>query len=78
MTAVRQRAINIINVMPEAEVEKFVTMNVRFEKPEVKIDSLLQEKIDNDIEKTQQAIAEGCEMLSVDESYARLKTKYGF
>ena len=78
MTAVRQRAMNIINVMPEAEVEKFVTMNIRFEKPEVKIDSRLQKKIDDDIEKTQNAIAEGCEMLSVEESYARLKTKYGF
>ena len=32
MTAVRQRAMNIISVMPEAEVEKFVTMNIQFER----------------------------------------------
>lgn len=32
MTAVKQRAINIINMMPETEVEKFVTMNIRYEK----------------------------------------------
>ena len=33
MTAVKQRAINMINVMPDTEVEKFVTMNLRYEQP---------------------------------------------
>ena len=34
MTSVKERAINIINMMPEAEVEKFVTMYIRYENPE--------------------------------------------
>ena len=36
MDAVRQRAFRIINAMPKPEVEKFVTMNIRYEKPEPK------------------------------------------
>ena len=36
MTAVKQRAINIINVMPDEEVEKFVTLNIRYEQSETK------------------------------------------
>ena len=31
MTTVRQRAMRIINVMPESEVKQFVTMNIRYE-----------------------------------------------
>ena len=33
MTAVRQRAINIINVMPESEVIQFVIKNKQYEQP---------------------------------------------
>ena len=33
MTAVKQRAINIINVMPETEVMQFVIKNKQYEKP---------------------------------------------
>lgn len=32
MTAVKQRAINIINMMPETEVMQFVIKNERYEK----------------------------------------------
>lgn len=35
ITAVRQRAINIIQLMPETEVLQFVIKNERYEKPEV-------------------------------------------
>ena len=34
MTAARQRAINIIQLMPEPEVVQFVIKNARYEKPE--------------------------------------------
>ena len=78
MTAVKQRAMNIINAMPESEVEKFVTLHIRYEQSENEISSSLQRVIDNDIEMTQNAIADGCEMLSVEESYGRLRAKYGF
>ena len=77
MTEVRQRAMRIISVMPEADVERFVNLNIRLE-PDYPITSSLQNKIDNDIENTQKAIAEGCEMLSVEESYNRLREKYVF
>ena len=33
MTAVKQRAINIINVMPETEVMQFVIKNKKYEEP---------------------------------------------
>ena len=33
MTAVKQRAINIINVMPETEVMQFVIKNKQYEEP---------------------------------------------
>ena len=33
MTATMQRAINILKLMPETEVERFITMNIRYEKP---------------------------------------------
>ena len=32
MTATRQKAIDIISVMPEVEVEKFVNLNIKYEK----------------------------------------------
>lgn len=78
MTAVKQRAMNIISMMPDAEVEKFVSMNIRFEKRETEISDRLQKMIDDDIEKTQKAITAGCEMLSIEESYNSLREKYGF
>ena len=34
MTAVKERAVNIIQLMPDSEVEKFVTMNLRYEQME--------------------------------------------
>ncbi len=77
MTAIKQRAMRIINAMPESEVERFVSMNILLE-PNDTITENLQTIIDSDIEKTQDAIAEGCEMLSVEESYNRLREKYGF
>ena len=36
MTATQQRAINIINKMPEHEVEQFVLLNIRYEQPKPK------------------------------------------
>ena len=77
MTAVKQRAMRIIDAMPEEEVKRFVTMNIRLE-PQNTISDDLQNLIDSDIDKTQEAIASGCEMLSVEESYTRLREKYGF
>ena len=32
MTATMQRAMDILKLMPEPEVEKFITMNIRYEK----------------------------------------------
>ena len=52
MTDLKQRAMRIINVMPEAEVEKFVSVNFRLE-PEYKVNDRVQNAIDDDIEKTQ-------------------------
>ena len=43
MTALRQRAINIINLMPEPEVERFVTMNIRYEQSKTPEDSTRDE-----------------------------------
>ena len=77
MTEARQRAMRIISLMPEAEVERFVNLNISLE-PEYIITSSLQNRIDNDIDNTQRAIAEGCEMLSVEESYRKLRDKYAF
>ena len=77
MTAVKQRAMRIIDAMPEEEVKRFITMNIRLE-PQNTISDDLQNLIDSDIDKTQEAIASGCEMLSVEESYTRLREKYGF
>ncbi len=77
MTELKQRAMRIISVMPEAEVEKFVSINFRLE-PEYIVNDRVQSAIDDDIEKTQNAIADGCDMLSVEESYNRLRKKYGF
>ena len=77
MTAVKQRAMRIIDAMPEEEVKRFITMNIRLE-PQNTIGDDLQNLIDSDIDKTQEAIASGCEMLSVEESYTRLREKYGF
>ena len=77
MTAVKQRAMRIIDAMPEEEVKRFVTMNIHLE-PQNTISDDMQNLIDSDINKTQEAIASGCEMLSVEESYTRLREKYGF
>ena len=77
MTEARQRAMRIISLMPEAEVERFVNLNISLE-PEYIITSSLQNRIDNDIDNTQRAIDEGCEMLSVEESYRKLRDKYAF
>ncbi len=77
MTEARQRAMRIISLMPESEVERFVNLNISLE-PEYTITSSLQNKIDNDIDNTQRAIDEGCEMLSVEESYRKLRDKYAF
>ncbi len=32
MTATRKKAMEILSVMPEVEVEKFVNLNIKFEK----------------------------------------------
>ena len=39
MTAARQRAINIINLMPEAEIEKFIALNYRYEQSQQPVDT---------------------------------------
>ncbi len=39
MTAARQRAINIINLMPEAEIEKFIALNYHYEQPQQTVDT---------------------------------------
>ena len=53
MTALRQRAINIINLMPEPEVERFVSMNIRYEQSKTPEDNARSE-FDAKIDKCQE------------------------
>ena len=76
MTVAKQRAMNIISLMPEVEVEQFVSMNIHYERKESALDDRIIKTIDDDIDNTQNAIENGCEMLSVKESYDRLREKY--
>ena len=46
MTATVQRAINILKLMPETEVERFITMNIRYENPTNASDDDFNSKMD--------------------------------
>ena len=53
MTATMQRAMNILKAMPESEVERFITMNIRYEQAGTS-DEFDRAKFDSDMDQCQQ------------------------
>lgn len=49
MTATRQRAMNILRLMPESEVERFVSLNIHYEQEESSENAEYLAKIDRGI-----------------------------